>query len=99
MASHFATVTKLEIVSINKAAVTKMATKFSLKALNGKLFRCNLSNLIFSREKWKNSALFTKTAKHYNNNVNNKTFNVLQHGFNWTTRRISHNNIIEEMTS
>ena len=70
-----------------------MVTKFSLTALNGKLF--NLSNLIFLGslgEKWKYNALFTKTAEHYNYNVNNETSNVFQHGFHWTTRRISHNN-------
>ena len=47
-ASCFAMVTKEEIISINEAAVTKntkMATKFSLTALNGKLF--NLSNIAF----------------------------------------------------
>ena len=42
--------------------------------LNGKLF--NLSNLIFQGEKWKYNALFTKTAEHYNYNVNNETSNV-----------------------
>ena len=55
-----------------------MVTKFSLTALNGKLF--NLSNLIFLGslgEKWKYNALFTKTAEHYNYNVNNETSNVL----------------------
>ena len=48
MASCFATVTKEEFIEINEAAVTKntkMATKISLAALNGKLF--NLSNVVF----------------------------------------------------
>ena len=48
MACRFATVTKEEIISINKVAVTKntkMTAKFGLTTLNGKLF--SLSNLIF----------------------------------------------------
>ena len=74
-----------------------MVTKFSLTALNGKLF--NLSNLIFLGslgEKWKYNASFTKTAEHYNYNVNNETSNVLQHGFN--EQQDEFHTTIEEMT-
>ena len=48
MASRFASVSGEEILSMNKAAVsknTKMATKFGVTVFNGNLF--NLSNLIF----------------------------------------------------
>ena len=48
MASRFASVSEMEILSMNEEAVpknTKMATKFGVTVFNGKLF--NLSNLIF----------------------------------------------------
>ena len=48
MVSRFALISEKEILSMNEDAVpknTKMATKFGVTVLNGKLF--NLSNLIF----------------------------------------------------
>jgi len=50
---------------MNEEAVpknTKMATKFGVTVLNGKLF--NLSSLIFWGKKSKYNALFTKTVEH-----------------------------------
>ena len=51
---------------MNEEAVpknTKMATKFGVAVFNnGKLF--NLSSVIFSGEKSKYNALFTKTVEH-----------------------------------
>ena len=49
MASHFASVTEEEIISINEEAVpenTKMLAKFGVTVFKGKLF-LNLFNLIF----------------------------------------------------
>ena len=38
MVSRFASLTEEQLLSINEAAVPKMATKFGLTAFNGKLF-------------------------------------------------------------
>ena len=64
MASRFVSVSEEEILSMDEEAVpknTKMATKFGVTVFNGKLF--NFSNLIFSGEKSKYNALFTKTVE------------------------------------
>ena len=74
MAFHFTTGTSEEIISVNEAAVmrnTKTATKFGLRAFNGKLF--DLSNHILKGESYRK---LSSTIK-----VKHKKSNVLQYDF------------------